>query len=89
GAAPQRDIAAYTSATRACELAGRWDVALDLLEAMKAERLRPGKVAYTAAISVCAAAQQWERSLLLLQDAALMKFSNGYRNVSAAVVYAC
>ena len=43
----------YSSAISACEKAGQWRDALDLLEQMKAEGLGQTAIAYNAAISAC------------------------------------
>merc|ERR1719379_2743863 len=47
----------------ACDKAGRWEQALQLLDEMERKRIEPSAATYSAVISACRRGGQWERIL--------------------------
>ena len=57
GLGVRRDTISYHTALSACEKAGQWDVALDILGQMG--ETPKDKITYSAAISACKRGEQW------------------------------
>ena len=61
----------YSSAINACGAAGRWEEAVDLIQAMKEDGNRgnrPNKVTYTSAIVACGNSGQWDAAFDLFNE---------------------
>ena len=56
------------SAITACEKAGGWEWALELLSDMVVWQLTPDVVSFSAASSACEKGAQWKWSLQLLEE---------------------
>ena len=50
----ERNIITYGSLISACDRAGRWQYALELLEEMRKDRVAPNTVTYNSLLSACA-----------------------------------
>ena len=55
-----------SAAISACENCGEWEVALELLNAMLRQELRPDSFSCSAAISACASSGNWQVALQLM-----------------------
>ena len=55
------NVVSDSTAISACEKAARWERALALLAAMRADALRADVIAYSMTISACEKAAQWQR----------------------------
>eukprot|EP00913_Durusdinium_trenchii_P024301 g22815.t1 len=61
------NLVTFGAAVSACEKAGEWTKALQLMEALESTRLHGDVVLYSAAISSCEKGTQWLQALALLQ----------------------
>lgn len=68
GARRAPNVITYSAAISACEKGQQWERALELLEQMQAQGVRPEAITFNAAISACEKCQQWERALGLLSE---------------------
>ena len=64
----QPDVISYSSAIRACEKAGRWDMALCLVEAMPSRSLEVDLICWSSTISACEKSGCWELAICLLHE---------------------
>eukprot|EP00891_Asterochloris_glomerata_P006084 jgi/Astpho2/6084/Aster-04031 len=64
----QRSVITYSSLISACEKAGEWRLALQLLEEMRREGCNPNVISYNSLITACAQGAQWERAAELFQQ---------------------
>eukprot|EP00434_Breviolum_minutum_P025667 symbB.v1.2.022682.t1/scaffold2025.1/size93651/5 len=62
----EQNIITFSAAISACEKAGEWRSALNILWEMKGRKLSADTIACSAAISACEKAAQWEVALQLL-----------------------
>ena len=62
----QRSVITYSSLISACEKAGEWRLALQLLEEMRREGCNPNVISYNSLITACAQGV-WAPSLDQLQ----------------------
>eukprot|EP00967_Tisochrysis_lutea_P006245 scaffold7418_cov31-Tisochrysis_lutea.AAC.3 len=58
----------YSAAISACDKAGEWTRALQLLRRMQTEGVPPDLIIFNAAIGACARAGEWQRAVSLLND---------------------
>ncbi len=50
----ERNVITYSSLISACEKAGRWQLALELLDEMHRDNCKPNTVTFNALLSACA-----------------------------------
>lgn len=62
------DEVSFTAAIDACAQQGQWNMALSLLDEMRAEGVPPTVRSFSAAISACGKGQQWARAVALLRE---------------------
>jgi len=86
---PRPDAVSYNAALHACERAGMWRVALQLLDVMP-DHLRDA-VSFNTAMVACGRAGQWRATLELLQDLEALSDSLGPLNAHSygAALTAC
>ena len=76
---------AVNSAITACEKAGGWEWALELLLQMAFWQLTPDVVSFSAASSACEKGAQWTWSLQLLQEMQEKKVEPDNYSYAAAI----
>ena len=58
----QRNVITFSSLISACEKAGCWELALEMLSDMHKEGCAPNVVTYNSLITACAQGCQWEKA---------------------------
>lgn len=66
--APSPDVVSYSTAITACSRAGKWELALGLLDRMQGEGIAPNVTTFTAAITACRQGGQPRLVLTLLDS---------------------
>jgi pentatricopeptide repeat protein len=77
-----RDTGCYNSIITCCERAGKWEIAVNILDTMmkdKGGRNRPDSKTFSAAISCCGKAGQWEEATRIFNQMAAEGFYFHFR----------
>ena len=82
----QANIVTLSSAISACEKAGHWRTALQLLGEASCSGVELGTIAYNAAISACEKCCRWIEALVLLSEMSCLKLEQSDITRSASIV---
>jgi len=63
-----RNIVSFNSAINACARGKQWQCALEVLQEMRTEFIKPNVITYNASISACEKGLQWKKALQLLSE---------------------
>jgi len=82
---PEPDVFTFSATISACETAGMWQLALNLLHRMFQYQLEPNGICFSAAISACRVPGEWQHACDLLQQIFIHSLSSDDICCTAAI----